>query len=178
MQFSRSFILTIALATATPALFQAQTCCASTDAAPKSSASGFAKLTSGKGAMLIPFALFAVLYIRLLTKPSAKQRVDRTWKEYFTKLLSLLDITQITTKEYRELFDQLIVGDQLKFRDYSLRKENEDGNQVTYKDKDIKSYSSGFMGYLDSYIIQNLKKFAEIFDSLKKCNEFAGYVSE
>jgi hypothetical protein len=174
MQFSRSFILTIALATAVPATFQAD--CSSGH--KEASGSGFfAKLNSGKAATLIPFALFFVLYVRLLTKPTAKQRVDRTWAEYFAKLASLLDIRQITTKEYWELFDKIIVGDQLKLRDYSLRKENEDGDPVTYKDKDVKSYPSGFMGYLDSYILQSLKKFADIFDSLKKCNEFSDYVS-
>ncbi len=174
MQFSRSFILSITLITATPLLFQAQECCASSDVASKGG--GFAKLTSGKAAALIPFAVFAVLYIRLLTKPTAKQRVDRTWTEYFAKLASLLDITQITTKEYWELFDQIIIGDELKLRDMAIRDEK-NGLPVTYKDKDVKSYPSGMMGYLDSYILKTLKKFAELFDSVKKCNEFADYVS-
>jgi hypothetical protein len=170
MQFSRSFILTLALVTATPTVFQAKDC------SSEGKLSGFTKLTANKATAAIVIVL-AGLYIRLLTKSSAKQRIDRTWKEYFTQLAGLLDITQIATGDYWATFDKLVIGTQLKLIDKATRDEDDDGLPVTYKDKDVKSYPSGMLGLLDSYVLQNLKKFAELFDSIKKCDEFAGYIS-
>jgi len=171
MQFSRSFVLTIALVTAVPATFQAKDC----DSASKV-ASGFftSKMTAGKAAAVV---LFAVLYIRLVTKSTAKQRVDRTWTDYFLKLASLLNVTQIGTGDYWNTFDQIIIGDQFKLIDKATREKDENGLTVTYKDKAVKAYPSGLMGYFDAYIMQNLKKLFEHFDSLKKCDGFLGSVS-
>lgn len=170
MQIPRSITLALALLTATPTVFQAHT-----EEVIKSSGTNSTNISSSKHftafQIAVFFTLFTAAYIRLVSKPTAKSRVNRTWKEYFKETAKLLNITQIFTQEYWERFDKLIIGDQLKVLDKHTESPEGEGT-VVYKDKWVKSYPSGMVGYIDSFVLRNLKSLFENIDNLKKCGGY------
>lgn len=130
------------------------------------------KACTSKKALICAFVLFAAGYIRLATKSSPKTKVTRNWQEYFTKLASLLNVTQIGTSEYWNTADQLIIGDQFKLIDKSIKDKDDEGRDVTFKKKAVEVSPSGMLGYFDAYILKNLKTIFEHLENLVKLNGY------
>jgi|GEM_PF-7035801 len=132
----------------------------------------FLTVCKSKTCILTAFLLFSMGYIRLVTKSSPKKHAPRTWFEYFIKTASLLNILQLFTDEYWETFDSVVIGDQLKIIKKSTESTDDNGITTTYEDKAIKVMPSGFMGYLEAYILRNLKHIFDNIDNLVKINAY------
>lgn len=123
----------------------------------------------------IPFLLFATAYIRLHTKSSAKEKIERNWQDFLYQLSGLLNVTQIGTAEYRKLIDDLIIGYPLKLLGKDVETVDADNPNITTiieGDKIVKQYPSGMMGYFDAYVLLNLKKLFESIEHLDKITPF------
>jgi len=115
-----------------------------------------------KAAIVITAVTVIAMWIRLNTKGSSFNYKLKDWRSDFELFLKSLNIFDAESRAVlMMLFDKWVIGRQFSILDISTREEKEDGSVVTVKDKRIKAKPFGLMGYVDAYVLLQLKKINE-----------------
>jgi len=157
----KSVVLALAMIVAVPSQSNAQ------QAPAANAATNAVKFVLDNKALLSGITAFAVgTWIRLLTKPKAEYQCDQ-WKDDLKDLLESFNI--FDTKLYKQLvhlFDKWFIGLEVKIEETATKTKMEDGSLFILKGKKLIQKPFGFVGFLDAYVIKQVKKTTELIAPL------------
>lgn len=112
-------------------------------------------------------ALMAVIgEVRIMTRSRVEYDYSN-WREDVMNLLNSYNIFDAKSRAtIMAFFDKYWAGAIVKLDDTTTRTKLEDGAIFTIKGKKLTQKPSGVMGYVDAYVLQQMKKIAELIPAV------------
>lgn len=125
-------------------------------------------ICNNKMASFVVFAMVAGK-IRIMTR-SRVEYDYANWREDVTALLNSYNIFDAQSRAtIMNFIDKYWAGAEVKLDDATTRTKNDDGSVFTLKGKKLTQKPSGFMGLVDAYILQQLKKVTDFVPGIAAC---------